>query len=266
MKGRVLFAILLIFSLLYLFHALLPPNIEMNGYVVEPVPPGTDPATLGEPVEMEQVEFWDLPPKIMLMSIIPAIPFIKFPAELIFAASICLFFGFRIIARHNIFDSAVRKRVYTCIRENPGISFMALARDTEIKPGTLRYHLALMKMTGKITLLETYGHTRYFENSGKYPELEQKILKYLKKPTERTIFDLILKNPCVSRKDLEEQLGISGSSVTWHMNRLANDGLITVDKIGKSSQYVIEPEAAGYLKKYLAPPHEEIPHPVPDCG
>lgn len=259
MKGKVLFAVVVIIALLYLFHALLPANIEMNGYVVEPVPPGTDPASLGEPVEMEEVEFWDLPPKIMLMSIIPVIPFIAFPAELIFAASICLFFGFRIIARQNIFDSAVRNQIYTCIRNNPGISFMAIARDTEIKPGTLRYHLALLRMTGKITLLESYGHIRYFENSGKYPEVEQKILKYLKKPTERTIFGLILKNPGVSRKDLEEQLGISGSTVTWHMNRLAEDGLITVDKVGKSSRYVIEPEALQYVRKYMPASTEDYP-------
>jgi predicted transcriptional regulator len=265
MKGKVLFTFVLIFAMVYLFHALLPPNVGMNGYTVEPVPPGTDPADLGTPLETVEVEFWDLPPKIIILSLIlSACPAIAFPVELFYAANALLYFGFRIIARHNIFDSTVRNRIYTCIRDNPGIFFQAIARDTGIKPGTLRYHLALMKMTGKITVLDTQGHARYFENSGKYPEVEQKILKYLQKPTERTIFDLILKNPDMSRKDLEQQLGISGSSITWHMNRLSSDGLITVDKVGKGSRYMIEPEAAGYLKKYLAPPYEEAHHPAPE--
>ena len=241
-----------------------PVSAEFNGYTVEPATPGTD---RGTPLEVVEVGFWDLPPQIIILYLAASFsPVLSFPLELVLYTKIYLYFGYRKVAEHNMFNNAIRKKIYTCICENPGITYQALQNKTEIQTGTLQDHLALMRILGKISPLETCGHTRYFDNSGKYTRVEQKVVRFLQMPTERIIFEVILKNPEVCRKEIQQQLGISGASVTWHMSRLSDAGLITVNKVGKSSRYVIHPEVAGYVKKYLEPYPETslqmVPEPV----
>lgn len=227
------------------------PAVSANfgGYTVEPVTPGMD---VGTPLETVQVDFWDLPLQIMIMSVILSVcPLLVFPVEILFFLKMVAFFGYRKITTTNVLDNDVRSSAFSCIRDNPGIRFSALSDKTEIRPGSLKYHLAILKLTNKITVLDANGHNRYFENSGKYSPFEQNVLKYLQNDSERAIFERLISNPATTRNDLEKMLGISGAAVTWHMNRLCDAGMLTVTKSGKTARYVIDPDAMKYLEKYL---------------
>jgi len=62
---------------------------------------------------------------------------------------------------------------------------------------------------------------------------------------------MLLMNPDITRKDLVEQLGLAGPTVTWYTNRLRDENLICVQKAGKNARYEINPETRLLLKKYL---------------
>jgi predicted transcriptional regulator len=236
-----------------------------NGYVVTPA---TD-ADLKDatPVETVQVSFWELPPRVMLLSVILSIsPLLVFPVELFFFLKMFSYLGYRKIAAASVLDSPARTVLYDAIVKNPGIFFNELVRITGMKQGTLRYHIAILKLTGKITDLDARGDTRYFENSGRFTVTEQKVLKYLRNSRERSIFEYLMENPAMTRKDLVERLGVSGATVSWYTGRLSDDGLLVVAKVGKNVRYEINSEVRHFLEKYLKPLSGDQPSQTTDSG
>jgi predicted transcriptional regulator len=239
-----------------------------NGYTVDPVTPGMD---TGTPLETVSVDFWGLPPQVMAISLAVSLsPVIAFPVELLFFLKLFAYLGYRKVEQHSVFHNAARNRIYSCIQDNPGIFFNALSRKTDVKRGSLRYHLTLLKLMGKIAVLDTHGNTRYFENSGKFSEPEKKVLKYLQNDTDCRILTFLLYNPDITRKDLVRHLGIAGSTVTWYMNRLSDENLICVQKTGKNVRYEINPESRRILQKYLAVNNDLVSLPfaegMPECS
>jgi predicted transcriptional regulator len=222
---------------------------NVAGYTVEPAVPGIDTVT---PLETVQDTVWDLTPRdiatILALSISPVF---LLPVELFFLLKLFAYLGYRKIAATNVLENKSRDSIYSCIRENPGIQFNALSRKTAVTPGTMKYHLTVLRFMNKIVFLETCGHIRYFENSGLYSLLEQKVLTFLRNEADRSILEYILSDPGLSRKDLERHLNISGSAVSWHIRRLSADGIVVVRKSGRDAHYEISPQARQYVEKYL---------------
>lgn len=206
------------------------------------------------------VTFFDLTLReMMIIGAIAVSPALVFPVEIFFALKLLSCFGFRRIARSNILASTIRNTLYCLIRSRPGISFIELLQETETSRGALTYHLTLMRISGKIVPLADHGITGYFENSGKYDQNEQKVLKYLRQDTDRQILFALAGSPLMSRRDFENVLGISGPTISWHMKRLIEDGLLSIRKDGRFSRYVLSEPARACLEKY-----NPYAHPLPE--
>jgi len=244
MKRALFFAVLLIFLSVVLAA---PVNALPHGYIIEPAFGATGYAA----PDVVPITFWNLTLREMVIIVALAIsPVLVFPVEIFFALKLLSCFGFRRIARNNILASTIRNTLFSLIRSRPGISFVELLQETAISRGALTYHLARMRITGKIILLEDHGITSYFENSGKYDLGEQKVLKYLRQDTDRQILVTLAGNPLMSRRDFEKILGISGPTITWHMKRLTGDGLLSIRKDGRFSRYELSAGTRSCLEKY----------------
>jgi predicted transcriptional regulator len=250
---------LLVFVLITLA---VPAAALSPGYIVEPAFGAAGTAA----ADVIPITFWDL--NIREMVIIGALalsPVFVFPTEIFFALKLLSCFGFRRIARGNILASSVRSTLFNAIRSAPGISFVELLEETKISRGALTYHLALMRFSGKIVLLESHGTTSYFENSDRYNPGEKEVLKYLRQETDRTILFSLARTPLLSRRDFERIHGVSGPTVTWHMKRLIDDGLLNLQKDGRFSRYTLSEGTQGHLKKYGEGMHI-LPEPVAGAG
>ncbi|MFA6361949.1 winged helix-turn-helix transcriptional regulator [Methanoregula sp.] len=235
---------------LLLFFFVVPMSgLLNNGYVVTPA---TDADIANStPLETVEVSFWDLSPREMLIVVALSLsPLLLYPLELFFFIKMFAYLGYRKITAASVLTNATRSRIYETIVADPGIYFNELVRQTGVARSTLRYHIALLKMTGKITASKTGSDVRYFENSGKFSEAEQKILAFLHNDRERFICEYLIRNPATTRGDLEKVLGISGAAVTWHTNRLRDAGVLAVTKTGRTVQYSIAQDAARALDKY----------------
>lgn len=247
--------VITVVCILVLMAVVSTPEVSNHGYVVEPAT--EEDIAASTPLETTRITFWDLPPRIMLISVITSIsPLLVFPVELFFFLKGIAFLGYRKITTSNVLGNPVRLQIYEMIKANPGIYFNELSRKTGFNRGTVRYHLALMSMTGKVSVLTIAAGNRYFENSGKFSETEQKVLNFLRNRRDRAIFEYLVDHFVATRSDLETVLGISGPAVTWHMNRLRDAGLLTVERTGKTIQYTIDPETRKSLGKYLGTSQE----------
>jgi predicted transcriptional regulator len=136
------------------------PGTATARYVVEPV---TEEYT-GEWHDFEEITFWDLPLRVMivhfLLMVLPGIPYM---GELFYALSLLLPFGFRRVMRHNILDDDFRRDLYRQITANPGIGTTELQELTGASRGRLRYHLDMLIREGKVAVnggVEVYRFRR----------------------------------------------------------------------------------------------------------
>ena len=188
-----------------------------------------------------------------------------FPVELLFAAKVWIYLVFRKISKDNVLDSDIRSGIYESIMKNPGITFSALAHECGITKGRLKYHLKILEKEHKIVSLSKAGSTGYFENNEIYGDLEQVVHMHLNNRRIQEIYEILTLQPGVSRKEIAESLGISGSAVTWQMERLCADGSVDTCKDGKQVRYTLNPEAERIVKDCL--PYYRIRSPLDGtCG
>ncbi|WP_319642239.1 winged helix-turn-helix transcriptional regulator [Methanovulcanius yangii] len=242
--------------ILFVVYLIGPATAEPGGYVVQPAP-DTDPNE--ERHEFTPISFWDLSPRAMLIGIALSIsPALIFPVELLFAVKLWIYLGYRKVAKYNVLNNTVRSEMFECICNNPGITFSALARKCNIGKGTQQYHLKLLMREHKIVSVKKKGQTGFFENDDKYEEIHRTILMQLRSDTVRQIYEILIRHPTISRKELARYLGISGSAVTWQMERLCADGTVFATKSGKYTCYLLNPEVKEILRDYL--PDNPVAH------
>ena len=143
-----------------------------------------------------------------------------------------------------------RRVIFEAIRSNPGIYFNELSRVTGINRGTLKYHLVVLKLNGKITTLGISGSVWYFENSGYYSQLEKILFRHLQESTSRKILEILSSKPHLSQKETAEKIGISEPSVFWHMGTLKHEGIVTIQRSGRHVRYNLTTDAERILQKY----------------
>jgi len=205
---------------------------------------------------------WDLPPPASAVTATPVeIPVWEVPAgilvsvlagsaaELFFAIKIWAAFGYRRVEKQNVLVHVTRARIVSCIRENPGIHLQGLACKTGTCMGTLRHHLGVLLRTGTVVEGRTAQKTRFYENSGTYSKTEQVLLGHLRNGTTRSILDVIQDNPDAGRNEIARMLGITGAAVTWHTQRLEEDGIILQETVGQTARYIIPGEIRMYLSR-----------------
>lgn len=234
---------------------MISPTAALSGdYIVEPLPPG---AEMGTPADTVKVE----PP-------VPATPLDQvwlftlnnFPdlltiLEILIIVKLGLYLGYRKLQKKNVLENSSRSVIYHYIQESPGADFTEISRETGVHENSLRYHLTVLKLMNKVSVLETSRNTRYYENSEKYPPLEQKVIRYLRTDPTRRLLLMVKENPGLSRHELETALHISGAGINWHMHRLSGDGILNVRKDGRNARYELNPDVLPILEKYLEDPN-----------
>ncbi|TAJ45486.1 ArsR family transcriptional regulator [Methanofollis fontis] len=225
MWGRVAFLVL----------ALALVQAVSAAYVVSPG--GAHPPS-GPPAALHEVAVWELPLWVVLLEVC------VLPLELLGAAKTCLALGWRRVAPRNVLDHPLRSEIYDAIRASPGIHLRGLSDVAAMPLSTLRYHLAVLEEHHKITTLDEDGYRRFYENSGTYTQVQQRVFKHLRNATTRQILVGILEHPGATRQEIADILGISGPAVTWHVNRLAEDRIISRERDGRAVRYRIREDAA----------------------
>ena len=219
-----------------------------GGYSAAPGLAGAVPGHLQDPVP---VSFWDLTVREMLIAVsLSFCPVLIYPVEIFFFLKMMAALGYRKVERNAILWNRNRQKIYDCIAANPGVKFNALERLTGVKEGTLKYHLLILGMKRRIVSFGSGKSVRYFENNGRYSELEKKVFLHLQNPTTRRILEILASSPEVSRKDIAGILSIAGPSISWHTKRLSGDGIITTRKKGRAVRYILCPAGANIFKRY----------------
>jgi predicted transcriptional regulator len=225
------------------------PSVQGEEYTVQPaygLEPGPERDTSRE------VVFSEMTLRAMVIFVAVSFsPMLVFPVEFFLWVKLFACLGYRKADAMALFYNRNRRLVFETIVENPGVSFHTLERLTGLKEGTMKYHLLILGMKRKIISFGSGRSVRYFENNGRYSELEKKVFLHLQDPTTRKILEILASSPEVSRKDIAEIIGIAGPSVSWHTKRLAGDGIITTSRNGRAVRYTLCSAGANIFRQFF---------------
>lgn len=157
-----------------------------------------------------------------------------------------------VVASRGEEENEIRRRIYEMVCEDPGISATALADALDVHLTTAIYHLDQLRDDDRIEGVEEGRSTLYFENHRKYGRMEKRVLTTLKKGTAADLLELVAENPGIHPAELARQLDLSRTSIKWHTDRLADDGLIEKQPSGATLQLKVPDQAEQLLRKYRA--------------
>lgn len=124
----------------------------------------------------------------------------------------------------DVLQQGTRRRLYETVREHPGLSARELQRRLHLGWGETAYHLDQLTTAGAVRR-ERGGHQDYYFS----PELtleDRRILLTLRSPTERKLLLQIATEPGLTFPELGVRAGLSKSTVSFHLRRLLDLGLI----------------------------------------
>lgn len=140
-----------------------------------------------------------------------------------------------------------RRAIYQNIADSPGIHFRALSDALSYAQGTLQYHVRELSEAGLIEVSDDGKYTRYYP-AADFDTADQTIMDALRREYSRRILAHLLADGPLSTTDLSDRLDKAKSTVSWHLSELADSGLVTDERDGRSVVYeVTDSDRVRYL-------------------
>jgi predicted transcriptional regulator len=144
------------------------------------------------------------------------------------------------------------ERILHFISDNPGCHLRQIRKNMGISMGTTQYHLNVLEKTGKISSVRSGLHKYYFPIAV-FHDNEKNLLQILNQETSREILMFIVEKGRPTHSDIAQRIGVSSSSISWHISRFETLEIIRTLKDGKFKRYElnIDPKyLVGLMKNY----------------
>jgi predicted transcriptional regulator len=126
-------------------------------------------------------------------------------------------------------DLKSRRTIYELICSRPGTFMREMERELGMQVGMLSYHLRVLAEAGMVRAEQEGNHLRYFPANG-FILNDRKALSYLRNRTSRAILIRVLDKGSIGFSELLGPVGVSKSTLSYHLKRLAAAGLIIIRK------------------------------------
>lgn len=148
-------------------------------------------------------------------------------------------------------DSEIRQRIYQYIESNPGVHLRKISRELGLAMGNTQYHLQLLEKDGRIRTRRAALYTHYYP-AAILDEQHKIILAFLRQETPRDILVHLLEHPAgATQSEITEFKRLSAPTISWHMSRLIESGLVTAYKEGRTVRYSVKKEVIDEIAKLL---------------
>ena len=113
-----------------------------------------------------------------------------------------------------------------------------IMRETSVPIGTLKYHLSYLEKEDLIISRKEDRYKRFYVE-GKHTSFDKKVLGIIRQPQLRRILIFLLLETNAGYKIMIEELGISASTLSSHLKRLLEAGMITQDREGRQKTFSV---------------------------
>lgn len=116
--------------------------------------------------------------------------------------------------------------IYEYVRGHPGTHVRGMARELRLATGDMHYHLFWLEKHGFVKTKKS-GFYRFVFPTMVFREEQEVLLGVLSQETPRGILLCLLLDAAMTQSDLARSLGHSQPTVSWHMDRLLQLGIVS---------------------------------------
>jgi predicted transcriptional regulator len=132
-----------------------------------------------------------------------------------------------------------RRRIYEYVSANPGTHVREMERALGMQPGLLSYHLDYLEKRN-LMRSEDDGHRKMYFLSDRFIEKDRRTLGALRQESPRKILMHLLVNGPTSFQNLQTEMNVAKSTLSYHLKRLKGIKVIEVTKMEKEMVYRVE--------------------------
>ncbi len=146
-----------------------------------------------------------------------------------------------------ILELETRKKIYEIVKKNAGCHFREIERRCGLATGTVQYHLGYLARHKMIGEEKENNTVRYF--SKELNTKNKRLLSILRQKSMRHILLFIFTNNNCNQEQIVKEVQLSPSTVSWHIKKLEEEGVISSRKEGRKTFYenVIDKEEISAL-------------------
>lgn len=148
--------------------------------------------------------------------------------------------GYARVHGGEVLEHPGRAEVYERVKAFPGVNFVQLSQQVQFGASTLNYHLRVLEKNGYIASVRDGRYLRFFDRTcGAYAGTRKMAVSALRNETSAAMAKHIRDHPGVAQCDLAAAFKVTPSTVTWHINRLAGQGLVQKARDGAHTRYYL---------------------------
>ena len=138
------------------------------------------------------------------------------------------------LRKENLLDQFTRGKIVGYIMANPGEHYNSIKKTLDIPNGSFVYHLNLLETEGHIKSYRDGIYKRYYPADMRITVQANKLNK-----SQSLIMEVVRENPGISQKDISAFLGISPSTINYHVEKLIQMGMMEKERKGMSVRYYL---------------------------
>ncbi|GAB4309001.1 MAG: hypothetical protein Kow0069_07730 [Promethearchaeota archaeon] len=159
------------------------------------------------------------------------------------------FFGRHVVAHRlsidDVLENENRSRIIDAVLDEPGIHFNRLRQVTGLTPGVLTWHLEVLERYGVLKSARAGQYLCFFPAVDANP-VDPADAELAKSSTTLDVLSRVREAPGCTQKDLAAALGRSPATVSYHVEKLVNRGLLRAEGRGRGKRlYAVELESEG---------------------
>ena len=140
--------------------------------------------------------------------------------------------------KSDLLELETRRMIYNNIFQHPGLHIRELCRKLQIPKSSLNYHLIFLEKNGLLCFRYDGRYARYYPVEG-INEADKKILGVLRQKVPRKIVLFLMTRPYSSRSEICEYLKKRPSTISFHLKKLVNVGIVEYSQKGRELTYLV---------------------------
>jgi len=139
----------------------------------------------------------------------------------------------------DVLELDARRRINDLIQKNPGLHLSKIAELLQMRTSHVEYHLIYLEKHDLITYEKEKGYKRFYIR-GQIGLKDKKYLFILRQKKVLEIVIFLLKNGSSKHKEILENINVSASTLSYHLNKMVKKDILIVEKYGGNKGYSIK--------------------------
>jgi len=123
--------------------------------------------------------------------------------------------------------------------------------------GNVQYHIDRLEKDGRISSTRR-GLYRFFYPATLFGDRQREVLSVLSLDTPRALLLNIIEKPESSQEELATAIEVSQPTVSWHLKRLVNLGILQRQQTGRRVTYRVAGQGIGEIGAFIKSYHPTV--------